>query len=92
MSKKPATEVPKEDAAKREPKPKMQAPSGLAPAAKISTWDLKGGLRSGRGFSMQELKESNVSVRMAKKLGIYVDKRRSTKREENISALRSWLK
>jgi len=92
MSKKPATGEQKENAIKREPKPKMQVPPGPVPTAKISTWALGGKLRSGRGFSMQELKEASVSLGLAKKLGLYVDKRRSTKREENISALKSWLK
>ena len=92
MSKKPATRKPTEKTVKKESKPKMEKPSGPAPAAKISTWELKGKLRSGRGFSMQELKEANISLGMAKKLGLYIDIRRSTKREENVSALKSWLK
>ncbi|MBM3898437.1 MAG: 50S ribosomal protein L13e [Thaumarchaeota archaeon] len=90
MSKKPAARKPKEKAAEK--KPKMQKPSAPAPVAKISTWELKERFRSGRGFSMQELKEANISLGMARKLGLYVDIKRSTKREENISALKSWLK
>ena len=92
MSKKSAAAEQKDNGAKREPKPKMQVPSGPAPTAKVSTKDLEGKSRSGRGFSMQELKEASVSPGMAKKLGLYVDQRRSTKRDENVSALKSWLK
>ena len=92
MSKKPETRKPKEKTVTKEPKPKMERPSGPAPTAKISTWKLEGRLRSGKGFSVQELKEANLSLGMAKRLGLYVDIRRSTKREENISALKAWLK
>jgi len=92
MSKKPATRKPTEKTVKKEPKPKIGKPADPAPTAKISTWELEGKLRSGRGFSMQELKEANIPLGMAKKLGLYVDIRRSTKREENVSTLKSWLK
>lgn len=92
MSKKPAdSEKPKKGTTKKKEMPKMQKPSGQSPNARVSTWGLAGKLRSGRGFSLQELREASISIAMAKKLGLYVDKRRSTKREENVSALKSWL-
>jgi large subunit ribosomal protein L13e len=92
MSKKPPARKSKEKTAEKETKPKMQKPSTPTPIAKISTWELKGQFRSGRGFSIHELKEAGISLGMAKKLGLYVDIRRSTKMEENVSTLKSWLK
>ncbi len=43
--------------------------------------------RAGRGFSYQELKRANMDLRMAKKLGLRLDKRRNTAYEENIKLL-----
>ena len=48
-------------------------------------------IRTGRGFSKGELREVNLSVREALKLGIPVDVRRSTKHNENIKILKSYL-
>ena len=48
-------------------------------------------VRPGRGFSRAELREAGLSVKEALKLGIPVDVRRSTRHEENIEALRSFL-
>jgi len=51
----------------------------------------KGRIRAGRGFSRGELREVNLSVKEALKLGIPVDVRRSTRHDENIEILRSFL-
>jgi len=48
-------------------------------------------IRMGRGFSRGELREVNLSVKEALKLGIPVDVRRSTKHDENVEALKSYL-
>jgi large subunit ribosomal protein L13e len=48
-------------------------------------------IRPGRGFSRAELKEVNLSVKEALKLGIPVDVRRSTKHDENVEILRSYI-
>lgn len=49
----------------------------------------EGKIRKGRGFSIEELKEVNLSVKEALKHGIPVDLRRSTKYEENVQKLKS---
>jgi len=48
-------------------------------------------LREGRGFSVGELKEVGLSVKEARKLGLYVDARRRSTHPENVRALRELL-
>ncbi|MCD6236292.1 MAG: ribosomal protein L13e [Thaumarchaeota archaeon] len=47
--------------------------------------------RQGRGFSLNELKAAGITLDLAKKLGIRIDKRRRSKREENVEALKKLL-
>jgi len=49
----------------------------------------EGNIRKGKGFSIEELKEANFSVKEALKYGIPVDLRRNTKYEENVLKLKS---
>ncbi len=49
------------------------------------------GVRRGRGFSLGELKEAGLTPAQAKRLGIYVDKRRKTVYEWNVKALKDYL-
>ncbi|BEP18243.1 hypothetical protein PYJP_15950 [Pyrofollis japonicus] len=49
------------------------------------------GLREGRGFSIAELKEVGLTPKEAMRLGIHVDKRRKTKWDWNVQALREYL-
>lgn len=48
--------------------------------------------RCGRGFSRDELKEAGSNVNEAHRLGLLVDQRRKTKHEENVEALKTFLK
>jgi len=48
-------------------------------------------IRVGKGFSRGELREVNLSVKEALRLGIPVDVRRSTKHDENVEVLKSYL-
>ena len=47
-----------------------------------------GKTRQGRGFSPLELKEAKIDSRMAKNLGLRIDKRRRTSYEDNIEFLK----
>lgn len=47
--------------------------------------------RAGRGFSLNELKEAGLTMDLARKLGIPVDKRRRSCRDENVKALKEFL-
>ncbi len=48
----------------------------------------KGKKRKGKGFSLEELKLAGISVKEAKKLKIYIDKRRKSVYEENVEFLK----
>lgn len=44
--------------------------------------------RAGRGFSLPELKKAGIDIRVAKKTGIRIDKRRKSAYDENIKLLK----
>ena len=48
--------------------------------------------RVGRGFSIGELKEAGLTLNDAKRLGIYIDKRRRSTHEENVKILKELIK
>jgi len=48
-------------------------------------------MRFGKGFSIGELKAVGLTAGEAQNLGIYVDKRRKSVREENIERLKKYL-
>lgn len=50
----------------------------------------KGKQRSGRGFSLEELKKAGLNTAEAKKLEIPVDKRRKTAYDQNIKTLKAF--
>ena len=44
--------------------------------------------RAGRGFSLPELKKAGIDIRVAKKTGIRIDKRRRSVYDENVKLLK----
>jgi len=58
------------------------------PIVKSPSW--RHGLRKGKGFSIGEIKAAGINIDMAIKLGIPVDKRRKTIREENVETLKKY--
>lgn len=50
------------------------------------------GVREGRGFSLGELKEANVTLHDAKRIGLRVDMRRRSVHKENVESLKSFIK
>jgi large subunit ribosomal protein L13e len=48
--------------------------------------------RYGRGFSREELKKAGLSLREAMKIDIPVDFRRKTTHEDNVKAVKAFLK
>ena len=46
-----------------------------------------GKIRHARGFSYPELKKANIDIRLAKNLGLRIDKRRKTVYNENVRLL-----
>jgi large subunit ribosomal protein L13e len=64
------------------PRPIVQAPLHK---------ELPARLRTGRGFSIPELKAVGLDVKKARKLGLRVDERRDTCHEENVKALKKLL-
>jgi len=47
--------------------------------------------RKGKGFSRKELEEAGITIKEALKLGIPVDRRRSSAYKENIEALKQFI-
>ncbi len=45
--------------------------------------------REGRGFSLNELKQAGLTIFDAKRIGIYLDKRRKTVHNENVEYLKT---
>jgi ribosomal protein L13E len=48
--------------------------------------------REARGFSLSELKEAGLSFSSARRLGILVDRRRRSKVDDNVKALKDYSK
>jgi len=51
-----------------------------------------GAMRSGRGFSREELKKAGVGLRQALRAGLPVDTRRRTVHEENLELIKQQIK
>ncbi len=48
-------------------------------------------VKTGKGFSIDELREVGLNVGEARHLGVPVDQRRSTSYPENVESLRAWV-
>ncbi len=51
----------------------------------------KGKARKGRGYSLEELKNAKMDIRVAKRMKLPVDRRRKTAYEENITQLTTMM-
>eukprot|EP00968_Pinguiococcus_pyrenoidosus_P017921 scaffold1809_cov228-Pinguiococcus_pyrenoidosus.AAC.22 len=58
----------------------------LRPAVHCPTQRYSAKVRLGRGFTLEELKAAGISPKMARTIGISVDKRRVNKSEESLNA------
>lgn len=50
-----------------------------------------GKTRNAKGYSYEEIKQANLNVRSARKLGLLVDKRRNTVYEENVESIKKTI-
>ncbi|ACB39629.1 ribosomal protein L13e [Pyrobaculum neutrophilum] len=66
------------------PKPLVKAPAKISSGG-ITRW------KTGRGFSLGELKAVGLNVEQARLLGLPVDERRDSTWPQNVEALRKWL-
>ena len=64
---------------------------GIAPIVRRKLKDGRIITRTGRGFSLNELRVAGITIDVAKRLGIPIDKRRRSSREENIQMLKEFL-
>jgi len=48
--------------------------------------------RKGRGFSIDEITQTQLTVKAARSLGLIVDLRRKTSHDENVEALKQYMK
>ena len=55
----------------------------------IVKWSAR--VKTGKGFSINEVKEAGVNVGEARHLGVPVDQRRSTSYPENVETLKEWI-
>ncbi|RLI04569.1 50S ribosomal protein L13e [Candidatus Bathyarchaeota archaeon] len=69
----------------------MMEKEKIPKAIVIKKMGVKYRIREGRGFSKEELKEVGLTVDKARKIGLYVDERRSSKHEENVNLLKKFL-
>ncbi len=79
-------------------KGKVELPEGLKPPKALvkkpklrKFGPVDPGLREGRGFSLGEIKEAGLTPEKARRLGIYIDKRRKSVYEWNVKALREFI-
>jgi large subunit ribosomal protein L13e len=50
-----------------------------------------GKTRRAKGYSAEEVKQANLNVRSARKLGLFVDTRRNTVYEENVESIKKTI-
>ena len=68
----------------------LPRPIAYTPVSRVRG-DVAPRVKQAKGFSLGELKEAGFPLDLAKRLGIYVDKRRNTVWPENVNALKNFL-
>jgi ribosomal protein L13E len=71
--------------------PKESRPTGLAPTAMVSARHERGMItRRGKGFSVGEMSQAKLKVKLASAWGVPTDFRRRSVLEENVASLTGW--
>lgn len=68
------------------PTPKVKPPALIRHGKIVKKWKI------GKGFSIGEIRKAGLTVKKARKLELRVDKRRKSVHEENIKAIRKYIR
>ena len=89
---KPGGKVKETAETPRVAKPEVVKPLGSVPGATVSA--RRGSVmieRAGKGFSLGELSDGGLSLRLAKRWGVPLDPRRRSVLQGNVAALKKWF-
>lgn len=75
----------------KKPEPKPRPVLNIRPSVK-GTYGLLSRNRPGKGFSLGEIREAGLTINLATKLKLFIDRRRKSMHNENVEMLRAALK